>query len=258
MMTSNLLSRLLPNNPSGRSIYDDLRAHDGATESDADIEGRAGLAIDEENLGFHDDELGNAEVFDGDGSRITSESTAFLAHHPDNQTHGAGVGGSRRNKSQGGWLAQSPRLLEDDGDDDVPASLLIEGNENPGPQSPHQTRNREAKSNKRHSAIPGPSNRETRAHWEAAQAQQRLHEDDGDRASSARPVAPAARTLTGSPRDKAMWRWINVVNLDNFMEEVYTYYTGSGMWCILLSRVLNLWLVSAIYPLILTDLSLVP
>lgn len=240
MMASNLLSRLLPTNPSGRSIYDDLRAHDGA-ESDADIEERAGLAIDEENLGYHDDELGTADAFNGEESRITTESTAFLAGQQNDRTQGAGVGPSRRNKTQRGWFAQSPRLLEEDGDDDVPASLLIEGNERPGPNSPSQPRVRDGKPNKRQPAIPGPSNRETRAHWEAAQAQQRLHQDDEERVPNAlQTEQPTARLLTGSPRDKAMWRWINVINLDNFMEQVYTYYTGSGIWCILLFRVLNL------------------
>jgi autophagy-related protein 9 len=77
MMTSNLLSRLLPSNPSARSIYDDLRAHDEASESD--LEEQAGMAIDEENLRFHDDELGGVDVFNGEDSHLTTESTAYLA-----------------------------------------------------------------------------------------------------------------------------------------------------------------------------------
>jgi autophagy-related protein 9 len=244
-MTSNLLSRFLPTHPSGRSIYDDLRAHDGA-ESDADVEERAGMAIDEENLGYHDDDLRNADLFNGEDSRITTESTAFLAGQQNTRTQG--VGGPRRKKPQSGWLAQSPRLLEEDGDDDVPASLLIEGNENPGPDSPNRPRIKEAKSKRRRPAIPGPSNRETRAHWEAAQAQQRLHRDEEERVSTTRQAEPAAKLLAGSPRDKAMWRWINVVNLDNFMLQVYNYYTGSGIWCIVLFKVLDLLLVYTIIP----------
>jgi autophagy-related protein 9 len=45
---------------------------------------------------------------------------------------------------------------------------------------------------------------------------------------------------SASPKDKAMWRWANVENLDNFLKEVYVYYLGNGIWCILLSRTLNL------------------
>lgn len=236
-MTSNLLSRLLPSNPPTRSIYDDLRAHDEASESD--IEEQAGMALDEENLGFHDDDLGNADVFNGEDSRITTESTAFLGgpqRAPANDRQG---GKSRQGHSR--WLAQSPRLLEEDGDDDVPASLLIEGHDNPGIGSPSQPRGRQTLPQARQAAIPGPSNRETRAHWEAAQAQQRLHRDEDDGMNRGpRTPQPKMRLLTGSPREKAMWRWINVTNIDNFIKDVYDYYTGSGIWCIVLTRVLEL------------------
>jgi autophagy-related protein 9 len=240
MMASNLLSRLLPTNPPGRSIYEHLRAHDGA-DSDADIEEQAGLALDEENLGYHDDDLGNPDAFNGEYSRITTASTAFLTGRRNDRTQKAGGRASRRNKPERGWFAQSPRLLDADGDDDVPPSLLVEGNERPGPSGPSKPRVRDFNSNKRQSAIPGPSNEETRAHWEAAQDQQRLHQDDADRASNVGQTQQAAAKLfTGSRRDKAMWMWINVVNLDKFIGQVYTYYTGSGIWCILLFRLLNL------------------
>jgi autophagy-related protein 9 len=237
MMASNLLSRLLPSNPTGRSIYEDLRAHDEASGSD--LEEQAGLALDEENLGFRDDELGNADVFNGEDSRMTTESTAFLAGQGQKQPHGAGV--ETRGKSHSGrskFFAQSPRLLEEDGDDDVPASLLIEGNL-PGPSVPSQPRVKQPKARKRQPPIPGPSNRETRAHWEAAQAQQRLHQDD-ENIPGPQPIGQNIALLAGSAREKAMWRWINITNLDNFIKEVYEYYTGSGIWCIVLEKALNL------------------
>lgn len=37
-----------------------------------------------------------------------------------------------------------------------------------------------------------------------------------------------------------MYRWANVQNLDIFIGEVYNYYLGAGLWCILLDRVLHL------------------
>lgn len=37
-----------------------------------------------------------------------------------------------------------------------------------------------------------------------------------------------------------MWRWTNVVNLDNFLGDVYSYYIHHGMWSILLRRVFGL------------------
>ncbi|PBP26154.1 putative Autophagy-related protein 9 [Diplocarpon rosae] len=232
-MTSNFLSRLLPMNPTGRSIYDDLRAHD----EESDLEEQAGLALDEENLGFRDDELGNADAF-GEESRITTESTAFLTGQQHNRLHR--IGNAQIGKSQSRWMAQSPRILEEDMDDDVPASLLIEGNDLPGPSTPTKPRPRQGKAPKRNTAIPGPSNKETRAHWEAAQAQQRLHREEDNLPGIPQAARHTFGPLSGSAREKAMWRWINVVNLDGFVEEVYEYYNGSGIWCIILEKALNL------------------
>lgn len=42
------------------------------------------------------------------------------------------------------------------------------------------------------------------------------------------------------PKDKALWRWANVDNLDKFLADVYEYYTNKGMWSITLSRLLGL------------------
>lgn len=234
-MTSNLISRLLPSNTTGRSIYDDLRAHD----EESDLEEQAGLALDEENLRFRDDELGNAEEF-GEASHITTESTAFLTGQPHQRQQAADSPVRTKSQNRSRWMAQSPRLLEEDPDDDVPASLLIEGNDVPLlPTTPPKPRMKQGKLPQRQPAIPGPSNRETRAHWEAAQAQHRLHAEDnthGIPAAARQTFGP----ISGSAREKAMWRWINVVNLDSFIEEVYEYYTGAGIWCIVLDKALNL------------------
>ena len=233
MMASNILSRLLPANPAGRSIYDDLRAHDEASESD--IEEQAGMAIDEENLGFRDDELGDADMITGEASHATTESSAGRQLESRPLT---GRSGNRVQTNRSKWLAQSPRLMVDDGDDDVPASLLIEGHEhNTG--APVQPRKSQSKSQRKQLAIPGPSDRENRAHWEATQEQQQLHEEAGSR-KRPRNMSLNLGLLTGNPREKAMWRWINITNLDHFIGDVYDYYTGFGIWCILLTRVLDL------------------
>lgn len=223
MMASNLFSRILTSNPQIRSIYEDLRAHDEA--SDSDLEEQAGMALDEENLGFHDEELGHADVFNGEDSRLTTESTAFLGRQ-----RGRAVPSGDKGKKRDRWFTQSPRLIEDDGDDDVPQSLLVEDHGNPiqgiqsNPLSPKSSR-------PPNQAIPNPrSNRETRAHWEAAQAQQRLHRDDGPEVNFGQGIPQQRTMLSSNPREKAMWMWLNVVNLDGFIRQVYDYYTGSGIW----------------------------
>lgn len=43
-----------------------------------------------------------------------------------------------------------------------------------------------------------------------------------------------------SAKERALWRWINVEDLDGFLQQVYLYYVGKGIWAMLLERVLNL------------------
>ncbi|KAF9566358.1 APG9-domain-containing protein [Agrocybe pediades] len=56
--------------------------------------------------------------------------------------------------------------------------------------------------------------------------------------SSYRQNRPAMRGL--DEYEKALWNWVNVYNLDAFLQEVYTYYEGKGIYSIALSRGLNL------------------
>ena len=223
------------------SIYEDLRAHDEASEP-SDLEERAGLVLDEENLGdaFHDYDLDRADVFEGEESRVTTESTAFLPqqHGRRHPTQTRNEGRNTKDNSKPDWMAQSPRILEDDGDDDVPASLLIEGDDVAGPSQPPQQRSTPQQKVAKRRSAPGSSTNDTRSRWDAAQAHQQLHqEDDPGRL----PPAVQRRTLlAGSPRDKALWTWLNATNLDHFMAEVYDYYTGAGIWCICLQRILSL------------------
>ena len=124
---------------------------------------------------------------------------------------------------------------EDEGDNDVPASLLVECDEVDldGGQS-------KKKRGKQPVAVPGPS---ARGQWDTAQTQQRLH-DDGvfgpSRRDNRLPNSVFAGMVSGNAKKKAEWRWANVSNLDNFIKEVYDYYVGNGMWCILVERGLHL------------------
>ncbi|OJA17312.1 hypothetical protein AZE42_04141 [Rhizopogon vesiculosus] len=40
--------------------------------------------------------------------------------------------------------------------------------------------------------------------------------------------------------ERALWNWVNVYNLDGFLQEVYLYYEGKGIYSIALARGLNL------------------
>lgn len=43
-----------------------------------------------------------------------------------------------------------------------------------------------------------------------------------------------------NPRERALWKWANVENLDKFLQDVYSYYLGSGYYCILITKSLDL------------------
>lgn len=47
-----------------------------------------------------------------------------------------------------------------------------------------------------------------------------------------------------SARDRVLWRWANVENLDSFLQQVYTYYTGKGLSCIIVHRLFQILTVS--------------
>lgn len=47
--------------------------------------------------------------------------------------------------------------------------------------------------------------------------------------------------------ERALWNWVNVYNLDAFLQEVYMYYHGKGIYSIALKRGLNLLWVPPLY-----------
>ncbi|SCU92063.1 LADA_0F14048g1_1 [Lachancea dasiensis] len=51
---------------------------------------------------------------------------------------------------------------------------------------------------------------------------------------------PKNRLSTLSPRERALWKWANVENLDIFLQEVYDYYLGNGFYCICIEKALNI------------------
>ncbi|KAI9868370.1 MAG: autophagy protein atg9 [Trichoglossum hirsutum] len=240
MMASNLLSRFLPPSAAPPSVYETIRQHDELSDT-TDIEERAGLDLDDDGVGegFEAYELEQAA---DDGNRGAADSMAFLKKSSPQQQRERSFSGLR-SVSRPRWLVSSTRLAEaDEEDDEVPASLLIEGGEEAAiPMIGGDRPPRTAGGPSDMPPIPGPVTRETRAHWEATQTQQRLHADEQTQRSRTRRAPKGVAGLAAiDPKVRAMWRWANVENLDNFLKDVYDYYLGHGIWCILLSRTLNL------------------
>ncbi|KAI4260941.1 MAG: hypothetical protein LQ352_000096 [Teloschistes flavicans] len=226
-MASNVFSRFLPASVGSPSIYETLRQQDESSDQ-SDVEERAALAMDEENSGErfqdYDHDHPGPDIAASQIDAQTKLSTAM-----------AGPTSTGNPLQRSIPLPSSSVPDADEPDDEVPQSLLIEDNENP--VSPLK----ELQPPSIPSPLPGPVNGATRAKWRATQEQQQLYSIT---TSSRRRSTHFSPTLPGlavaDPRERAMWRWANVEDLDNFLRDVYDYFLGNGIWCILLSRLLNL------------------
>lgn len=232
MMASNLISRLLPPRAGSPSVYETLERHDESEHSD--LEERAGMALDEANLGDGSDDydLGRIEGAVLDESQMTTDSTALLGGDHMSLPRSPHGRSTRRPK----WMTQSRRVPEqDEGDDEVPLSLLTEG----VVTVPEATGTDELAQVSSH--VPRPSSPQETTQWRPSNPPRKVQRDD-------RGAVPARRKLHRGkpglamidPKERALWRWANVENLDNFLKDVYDYFLGNGIWCIMLSRVLNL------------------
>lgn len=74
-------------------------------------------------------------------------------------------------------------------------------------------------------------------------------EDEQDRGLNGLRVGTGAGTAAAkdmpntarlSRREQALWMWANLDSVDDFLKEVYAYYTGKGFVCIALARGLNI------------------
>jgi autophagy-related protein 9 len=239
MMASNFLSRLgQPKEPGDRTraFYDELRGED----DELDVEERAAYAIDEQNLQheFHDDDFRNAPGLTAEDSHITSQSSNEPQFRPQPTAGPSSTRkGRRRDGQQPGWPGQHD---DGGGDNDVPASLLVESHD-VGIPPPITSRKGKQKAPRKELPLPGPATKRNRAHWEATQGTQRLHPEEsfsfGRIAGEPRAIVDG---LFGNRRERALWRWANVSNLDIFVKDVYAYYLGNGLWCMVLDRVLHL------------------
>ncbi|MCJ1471644.1 autophagy protein atg9 [Lambiella insularis] len=231
-MASNILSRLLPQTSGSPSVYERLREGDESSDA-SDIEERAGLAlVDEENLAHRDIQLDPA-LADAMESQLDLNASPSGGASSDRR--------STRGPRQPRWLQRSREPIEgDEGDDDVPLSLLIEGGRPNVPRSPQRPLSGISPHSPGPIPIPGPATNATRAKWNSTQDKQRLHQDHVRTPAYAGRIGRVNNLILIDRKERALWRWANVENLDNFLKDVYDYFLGNGIWSILLSRVLNL------------------
>ena len=187
------------------------------------------MAIDEENLGepFHDYELDDA-IADATASNLLAPT-----NRNKNKARMHSTGPTPVTYERGQTISHPHEV--DEADDEVPQSLLIEDHDDVVPHSRQQAPKPIP------SPIPGPASTATKAKWRTAREQQKLHFDVPSQEGEGRKSNRGSHGLENlDPKERALWRWTNVENLDNFLQDVYEYFRGYGIWCILLSRLLNL------------------
>lgn len=220
-MAPKIFERLTASTQGGRSFYEQLRGYDD--EPDFDVEtGPPG----------EDDP---SRVF---GS-IPAPTLAAARRNNADRVVSPGANSLLQDAPRSSNGSRGPPIRwpqhDDEGDDDVPASLLVESNKAMANPALGQT---EAQ----HYRSPEPPSGHGQAQWRPPAEEARLEVPK----PSARPAAAPFRSLlnAGASFDRknaALWRWVNISNLDSFMRDVYDYYEGGGMWCIMCSNAL--WLL---------------
>ena len=213
-MASNFMSRLMSSNNPSASIYEQLREQDEDSEG-LDVEETAGMAADGVN---------RRDSFNDQALNDFSPQTRPLRRVQQPRKHKSRI--QNRPRRHG----RHSRLLDvEEADDDVPASLLID----------HNMRDIDPDS----ITLPPPPSSMPDGSSEHP-LPRRPPTSQPSRGTPPRPK-PINGIIGGDlasadPKEKAMFRWINVTDLDNFLLEVYTYYLQHGFWSTLLMRFFNL------------------
>ncbi|KAL7266694.1 autophagy protein atg9 [Rhizina undulata] len=234
-MASRILSQIF--NQNSQSLYETFR-QDEENDEDSDlddIEERAGLlpadaagSTDMEESTF---ELQQQQPMPGNSSFLNPNSrTSYVADMSRSR-------GSR-------FVPARFRDEEPEEVDEVPQSLLFEAGAAPviaEPSGAPRPSNKGGLGTETGGGDPGPNTaaaRERRLHdqWTAATAQAQERE----KKYQSEETRARARLGLIDPKERALWKWANVENLDNFLNDVYDYFLGKGIYSITLNRLLHL------------------
>ena len=218
MMASRIVSRLLPV-AEGDSMFEP-----GRLDTDMDLESqRRGEYGRHFESGDDDPE---AMLYEASVDQVPFHDVALSP-----EARPIGRGSMSLAQSQPGWLdGQQKRRAEDE--EDVPESLLME---------------RKGKSTPRRGQAPGAQEvgrTTTDEQWDKVQQQHKLYSSTVRAPARNAPAGFGHESIAGpsarpSPQANAMWTFTNAQNLDAFLHEAYSYFTGHGMSSILLSKFLT-------------------
>ncbi|KAI0705888.1 autophagy protein Apg9-domain-containing protein [Cytidiella melzeri] len=266
-MASSPPTNTSPNRPmsSSRSLHGSQSIFPGASSSRPFLNmlnpmmGRAyqGYMQANQSVLEEEDEEGDE---DNDGGDLES------GHSPRrNSTNSTVLGKSKRRVSWGADASEMnilrPNIKQDDlnhanddSDDEVPQDFLIE-TAAPGrarkPQSPTTPRTSVIKGKEREIPRQRPlystSRRTTppilpsNAAVSIPPRPSELQAEETPSTAAGPLTEPKAKQMRGlDDYERALWNWVNVYNLDAFLQETYYYYEGKGIYSIALSRGLNL------------------
>ncbi|KAG8217628.1 APG9-domain-containing protein [Butyriboletus roseoflavus] len=133
---------------------------------------------------------------------------------------------------------------QDMSDDEVPQSFMIEASRSPrkpSPSSASSPNKGKVRSQPLHSTSARSLPRESYPSFPVS-IPPRPSELDVDVPQHSPPNQPTSpKPLRGlDAYEHALWNWVNVYNLDAFLQEVYLYYEGKGIYSIALARGLNI------------------
>ena len=177
-----------------------------------------------------------------------SQAASLLEEDEDEETHPTYRGsklpsGSTRHVS---WDADSQLNVlkrNDDrssDDDEVPQSLMFEAS------APSKARRGSRNSRTSQPSRPSPSVLPT-THPVHTLMPPRPSDLNQPPTNEVRPVDTPKPMRGLDAYERALWNWVNVYNLDLYLQEVYSYYEGKGIYCIALSQGLNLLSVFPLY-----------
>lgn len=214
MMTSRVLSRLLPVAEGDVSVFESMRS---APHRQPDIEAYAR----QEDTFQDEDDYPDRIFLEGTNDEASDQT------HPSPEVRPSAQASPILERIRPKWL-DSRRNRRIDEDDDVPESLILDakgkraGNREPSQHSPQDTR----------------AKAETM--WRATQERHGLHSATQSRTRQTSTANMNTGALQADPQVDAMWMYTNASNLDAFLQEVYQYFEEHGVWSILLSRVITL------------------
>jgi len=142
-------------------------------------------------------------------------------------------------------IRREDRSYEQDmSDDEVPQSFMIEASRSPRKPSPSgasSSNKGKVRSQPLHSTSARSLPREGYPSLPVSipPRPSELDVDVPPQSPLNQPTSP--KPLRGlDAYERALWNWVNVYNLDAFLQEVYLYYEGKGIYSIALARGLNI------------------